>query len=64
LLIQVRALTEEEFKAQRPELEKMARAIVGDLSPLDVLRHALVQDLAELLSNPRLAAAIDARLKK
>jgi hypothetical protein len=64
LLIQVRALTEEEFKAQRAELEKMAREIVGNLGPLDVLRHVVAQDIAELLSNPRLQAAIDARLKK
>ncbi len=59
-----RALKDEEFKAERPELEKMAGEIVGNLSPLDVLRHVLAQDLAELLSNPRLVAAIDARLKK
>jgi hypothetical protein len=64
LLIHSRALKAEEFKSERPELEKAARAIVGNLSPLDVLRHALVQDLAELLSNPRLVAAVDARLKK
>ena len=64
LLIQVRALTEEEFKVQRPELEKMAREIVGNLSPFDVLRRFVAQDLAELLSNPRLVEAIDARCKK
>ncbi len=64
LLIHARALKAEEFQTERPELEKTARAIVGNLSPLDVLRHALVQDLAELLSNPRLVAAVDARLKK
>jgi len=64
LLIHARALKVEEFKTERPELEKMAREIVGNLSPLDVLRHALALDLAELLSNPRLVAAVDARLKK
>ncbi|HLJ94356.1 MAG TPA: hypothetical protein VKU02_14310 [Gemmataceae bacterium] len=64
LLIHARALKPEEFKMERPELEKMAREIVGNLGPLDVLRHALLQDLAELLSNPRLKAAVDARLKK
>lgn len=64
LLIQARALKDEEFKAERPELEKMAREIVGDLSPFDVLRQVIVQDLAELLSNPRLEAAVAARLKK
>ena len=64
LLIHARALKDEDFKTERPELEKMARAIVGNVTSLDVLRHVLAQDLAELLSNPRLVAAIDARLKK
>ena len=64
LLIQARALKDEEFKTERAELEKMARDIVGNIRPLDVLRNFLVQDLAELLSNPRLTAAIDGRLKK
>lgn len=64
LLIHARALKDDEFKSERPELEKTAREIVGNLSPLDVLRHALALDLAELLSNPRLLAAVEARLKK
>jgi hypothetical protein len=64
LLIHARALKDEDFKTERLELEKMAREIVGNVSSLDVLRQVLVQDLAELLSNARLIAAIDARLKK
>jgi hypothetical protein len=64
LLIQARALTEDEFKKQRPELEKTARQIVGNVGPFDVLRHSVERALAELLANPRLVAAIDARLKK
>jgi hypothetical protein len=63
LLIQVRALTDDEFKTQRSELEKAARQIVGDISPLEVIRHQLEYALAELLSNPRLEAALDLRLK-
>ena len=59
-----RALKDDEFKKERPELEKTARQIVGEVGPLDVLRHAVERSLADLLSNPRLAAAIDARLKK
>jgi hypothetical protein len=62
-LITVRALTEDEFKTQRPELEKRAREIVGDVAPLDVIRHAVEYALAELLSNPRLGEALAARLK-
>lgn len=62
-LIMVRGLKEEEFKKQRPELEKAARAIVASAGPLDVLRHVMEHSLAELLSNPRLTAALDARLR-
>src|SRR5258707_10925029 len=45
----------------RPELEKKARELVGDVGPIEVLRHVVQQSLAELLSNPRLMVAIDAR---
>ena len=62
-LIEVRSLDDDEFKAQRTELEKKARQIVGDPHPLDVMRRAMEMTLAELLSNPRLEAAIAARLK-
>ncbi len=62
-LIVVRSLKDDEFKAQRPELEKKARQVLGDVGPTDILRHVLEQNLAELLSNPRLAAAVAARLK-
>jgi hypothetical protein len=64
LLIQARTLKDEEFKKQRPELEKMARKIIGDIGPLEVMRHGVEKALAELLSNPRLSAALDARLPK
>jgi hypothetical protein len=64
LLIQARAFKDEEFKTQRPELEKTARKIVGDLGPLEVLRHLVEQALAELLSNPRLPVVLEACLKK
>jgi hypothetical protein len=64
LLIQVRALNDAEFKNQRPALEKKARQIVGKVGPFDVMRNVAEQVLAELLANPRLAAAIDARLRK
>jgi hypothetical protein len=64
LLIQARAMKDDEFKKLRPELEKTAHDIVGDLGPFEVLRHVVEQGMAELLSNPRLPAALDARLKK
>ena len=64
LLIQARALKEDEFKKHQPDLEASARELVGKVSAFDVIQHVLERSLAEVLSNPRLAAAIDARLKK
>jgi hypothetical protein len=64
LLIQVRALSDDEFKKQRADIEKSARRILGDLGPFDVLHRLVERALAELLSNPRLLAALDARIGK
>jgi hypothetical protein len=64
LLIVVRSLSEAEFKTQKPELEKKAQKLFGEIGPFDVLRHIMEYTLAELLSNPRLAQAIDAQLKQ
>jgi hypothetical protein len=64
LLEQSRRLSDDEFKAKQPDLEKAARDILGDIGPTDVLRHMAERDLAELLSNPLLPAALEARLKK
>jgi uncharacterized membrane protein len=63
LLSKARGLSAEDFKAQRAEMEKAARGIVGNLGPIDVLRNYLERHLAELLANPRLKAALKARLK-
>jgi hypothetical protein len=63
LLDTARGLKDDEFKAQQPKLEKRAEEIVGDVASTDVLRHTVEYALAELLSNPRLEAAVDARLK-
>lgn len=63
LLIIVRSLSDEEFEKQRPDLEEQAVKIVGDLAPTDVIRHVVEYHLAELLSNPRLPAALELRLK-
>jgi hypothetical protein len=64
LLIVARSMKSDEFKAERPELEKQAQQILGDIGPTDVLRHVMENSLAELLSNPCLPAALEARLKK
>jgi hypothetical protein len=63
LLIEVRSLKDAEFKAQRADFEKRAQKIVGDLGPFQVLQNVMENVMATLLSNPRLAAAIDVRLK-
>jgi hypothetical protein len=64
LLIQARALKEDELKKHQADLEASARDIVGKVGAFDVIQHVLERSLAELLSNPRLAAALDVRLKK
>jgi hypothetical protein len=61
--IVIRSLTDDEFKSQRDDLGKQIEELVGDIDPTEVLRHFLEHTLAELLSNPRLNAALEARLK-
>jgi hypothetical protein len=55
---------DQQFEAQRPELERAARDLIAGVGPTDVLRHFVERSLAELLSNPRLEAAAQARLKQ
>jgi len=57
-------LAEDDFKAKRPELDKIAAQIVGELTTEEVTNNFVAHAVAELLSNPRLAAALDGRLKK
>jgi hypothetical protein len=63
LLIIARGLSDAEFQKEKPDLEKKARALVGNVPATDVLRNVIELRLAELLSNPRLRPAIEARLK-
>jgi hypothetical protein len=63
LLIVAHSLKDADYKTQKPDLEKRARRIVGDVGPTDVLRHVLEHALAELLSNPQVAVALESRLK-
>jgi hypothetical protein len=46
------------FAGQRKSLEKEARAAAGEVDNLDVIGHILEHGMADLLSNPRLEAAI------
>jgi hypothetical protein len=61
---QVRSLKDTDFKKRRPELEAAARVFVAQVPPTAVMHHIAERGLAEMLSNPRLIAAIDARLEK
>jgi hypothetical protein len=61
LLDRAHRLKGEEFKAQRDDLADEAKRIVGDGGPVEVIRHYTEWGLAELLSNPRLAAAVEVR---
>jgi hypothetical protein len=55
-----KALTAEQYTARREAAEAGARKIVGDVPPMQVLANWLDGEVAELLSNPQLVAAIDA----
>jgi hypothetical protein len=63
LLATAHSLTDDEFKGRQAKLEEQAQEIVGDIGPTEVVRHEVEHALARLLSNPRLAAAVEARLK-
>jgi hypothetical protein len=63
-LLQVRLAAKTRTLArQRPELDKAARQLVAQVPPTAVLHNFIERALAELLSNPRLATAIDGRSK-
>jgi hypothetical protein len=62
LLSKAHSLDQDEFKSKKADLEKEAKAIVGDIGADTLLRHHAERGLAEMLSNPRLEAAVNARL--
>jgi hypothetical protein len=64
LLSTAHGLTEDEFKAQRPRLEETARQTIPSMDAFQVMRNSVEYSLAELLSNPRLIAVLEVRLKK
>ena len=63
LLSKARSLTAEEFKMQKPDLEKTAQEIAALAGPDEVVRNRAEYALAQLMSNPRLAEALKARSK-
>lgn len=56
-------MKEGEYKKKKSQLERDAKEIVGEIEGFVILRHWIERDVAELLSNPLLNKAIEARLK-
>lgn len=54
----------DELTKQWSSLEKAAQQLVGSVSSLVVLQHYMERELAELLSNPRTASALQAWIKQ
>jgi hypothetical protein len=63
ILIQARSLDAKAFAREKPALEKKAQDLFKNIGPLEVIRHTTELAIATLLSNPRLEAALKARLK-
>jgi hypothetical protein len=63
LLDKAHSLSDDEFKTQKPDLEKQAHKLADPPDPAAVLTHWLHRDMAELLSNPQLPNALSARMK-
>lgn len=63
LLDRQRKLSPAAFEANLDALEQESDTLLAHLNPFDVLRHAVERELAELLSNPQLPAALQARLQ-
>jgi hypothetical protein len=62
-LKKAKAMSDADFKAKRGELERSARELTAGVDPFMVLRHWVQRDVAELLTNPQLTAAIEAKAK-
>jgi hypothetical protein len=63
-LKKVRGLTAEQIEAQRADLAKAAEQVAAQTPPMVVLQNFVEHALAELLSNPRLPAAVIALQEK
>ena len=63
LLDKAHRLKDDDYTKQTAALEKEGRSLVEGVGPTDVLRHNMERELAELLSNPQLAAGLKARLQ-
>jgi hypothetical protein len=63
LLDRAYAVSPEEMPRQKVELRKAIARITDQAGPTDIIKHVIEQDLAELLANPRLMPAVEARLE-
>jgi len=63
LLDRAYGLSSDDMVKQQAELKAAIHKITGKATPLDVIKHVLEQDLAEMISNPRLLPAVEARLQ-
>lgn len=63
LLDRQRSLSPTAFEANQESLEKEANGILANVGPFEVVRHAVERELAELLANPQLPVAIQARMQ-
>jgi hypothetical protein len=59
-----KALSDVDYNARQAALEQEAEKLATEVGPERVLRNRVEKTLAELLSNPRLGAALEARLKE
>jgi hypothetical protein len=64
LLDKAHAWKEKELTDQQAELDRALQEIMGDVGPAEVLRHIVEHDLADLLANPQLPAAIEGKLQR
>jgi hypothetical protein len=61
VLNQARTLKDEDYQQKKPELEKEIDDLTNDNGPGEIVKHIVELALADLLSNPRLASALEAR---
>ncbi len=64
LLDKANKLSEADFKTKKKDLEKECRGVTEVTMPMQVMKNFMNRTLAELLSNPRTAAAIQAKVRK
>lgn len=63
LIDRAHGMSAEDYKSRKGELEKEAHKLADPADPTAVLSNWVRRDMADLLSNPQLSAALAARLK-